>query len=215
MTRECSGPLPGDGRPTAVRHPLRHPAVRGGVVAAGVLLASGCGAGLDATTSSITSSGVGVTQYEDRIRILNALAFPPVPPLRPAPVLSVGIANDGSEPDRLTGIEVVTPEGLAPAWVEVLGPQVIPAGGMLLIGARSTPTAAYLCGTDLGPGEGVTLTFRFARAEPVTNLTTVVAPVGSYWSTGGLAVQPDSSQPAPAAPCARRPDGAAPPPIGG
>lgn len=161
-----------------------------GVVAA-ALITSGCGAGADATTQRIISSGNGVTQYSDRIRILNALVFPPVPRVRPATVLSVGLANDWTEADRLSAIELVGPAGGAqPGWVEIHGPREIPAQGVLLIGAATSPTTAYLCGGAFPPGSPVTLTYRFAYAAPVTTVTTIVAPVGGYSEAGGLAVAP-------------------------
>ena len=177
------------------------------------LLVAGCGAGTNATTTLINSPGVGVTEYADRIRILNALVFPAAPPVRPETVLSVGIANDWSESDRLTGIEVTGPSGgTTNARVEVVGPRDIPAEGMLLLTAAASPTVAYLCGDTLRPDPTVSLTFRFAYADPVT-VTTVIAPLGSYWETGGLVIPPTPLRPG-FVPCAGQP-AATVSPIGG
>lgn len=65
------------------------------------LLTAGCGAGFGATTNSISSSGVGVASYENRIRILNALVFPPVPRLRPEATASSRTASPRSRWSRV------------------------------------------------------------------------------------------------------------------
>lgn len=157
-----------------------------------VVLTAGCGAGQDAATNSVMAPpGVGVVRFDDRIRVLNALVFPSVPPVRSFAVLSTGIANDGTEPDRLVGIDVVGPDGSPrPATVAIVGPRVIPAGGVLYLTAQQATSSAYICGANLRPGTSVSLTFRFERADPVRNVTTVVAPPGGYWAQEeGLAVR--------------------------
>ena len=157
---------------------------------ASALLLTGCG-GDEAPAGSVTPAEYGVVRYAGPVRILNAIGFPAAPPARVNPVLHMAIANDAARPDQLTGIELVSADGSGPApgRVELLGERDIPAGGVLLVSSAASSTIAYVCGTELREGAKVSITLRFARAAPVTNLTTTVAPVGGYNEGQGLALR--------------------------
>jgi copper(I)-binding protein len=136
-----------------------------------VPLLAGCSAGFDATSIQPYAASDGINAESGDISVLNALVVAGEPST--TGVISTTIANRGERDDRLTG--VTSPD----ATVTLDGTRDLPAGSTVLLGS-GTDTSATLRGLTRLAGETVTLEFSFARAEPVTVRTVVMAATGDY-----------------------------------
>lgn len=151
-------------------------------------LLAGCAAGFDATASKPYAPSDGVQADSGDIRVLNALVVSGEDGrtgVVSATVVNRGDDSDGN--DRLTG--VTSPD----ATIVLAGTGDLMSGSAVTLGSGTDPTASV---TDLtkAAGETMTLEFSFARTEPVTLRTVVVAATGDYAEMGP---SPATSPPSP------------------
>jgi hypothetical protein len=136
-----------------------------------LVLATGCAAGNDAQTLQAYAPGDGVMATSGSVRVLNALVVAAAS--GGTGVVSLTIVNRGGGTERLT--DLTSPDGA----VDLTGTRDLPAGTAVRFGAGTSPSATI---GDLvkQPGQEVRLTLTFARSEPITLRTVVVAPKGAY-----------------------------------
>lgn len=139
------------------------------VVAAAVL--SACSTGFGATSVQPYAPSDGILANSGDLRILNALVVSSSGGT--TGVLSASIVNRGTRPDKLTG--VTSPDGT----VDFTGDATVTPKSAIRLGA-DTKASATMTGLTKLPGEVITLTLTFQRADPVTLRTVVVAATGEY-----------------------------------
>ena len=142
-------------------------------LAAVAALASGCGAGFDATARQSYAPAGGVQGSSGQMRVLNALVVAGDDGGRG--VVLMAVVNAGAEDEEITSVE--TDAGS----VDYTGSTTVPPGATVQLGAESDPSATV---RDLtaAPGETITVKVSFAGAEPISLRTVVVAAAGDYAS---------------------------------
>ncbi len=134
---------------------------------------AGCSAGFGATSVQPYAPSDGLLVDNGKIRILNLLVVSSS--AGTSGVVSTTIVNRGSKADALTDIS--SPDGT----VDLTGDGTIGPGAAIRLGAGTRPAATMTSVTKL-PGEVITLTLTFRRADPVTIDTVVVPANGPYAS---------------------------------
>lgn len=132
---------------------------------------AGCSAGFNATAIKPYAPSDGVLANTGDLRVLNLL----VVSTGPSGVVSTTIVNRGDHPDELT--DVTSPDGT----VDFTGDGTIAPKSAIRLGADTT-AAATISGLTKLPGEVITVTLTFRRADPLTVRTVVVAASGAYAS---------------------------------
>lgn len=138
-------------------------------------LLTGCSTGFNATSSEPYAPSDGVQAVSGDIRVLNALVV--AGSAGTTGVVGTTIANTGDRDDRLT--DITSPDGT----IVLSGSRDLPAGDAVALGAGTDPSAT-VTGLTKAVGEQITLRFSFARAEPVTVHTVVLAATGYYADFG-------------------------------
>ena len=134
---------------------------------------AGCSAGFDATSIEPYAPSDGVLANSGQLRILNALVVSSNSGT--AGVISASIVNRGTKPDEL--VDISSPDGT----VDLTGDGTLRRSSAVRLGAGTRP-AATMTGLTKLPGETITVTMTFRRADPLTIETVVVPATGPYAS---------------------------------
>jgi hypothetical protein len=139
--------------------------VRRSIAAAVVVLAvpalSSCGVSFGAQTDQVYNPSVGVDDRSGDVDVLNALIVSGTN--GSGTVIATLVDNDQQNADTLKGVAGAGAD--ASATVKVTGDTAIPAGGVLNLADGS---GVSITGKRVVPGNFVTLTFSFDRAEAIT-----------------------------------------------
>jgi hypothetical protein len=139
--------------------------VRRSIAAAAVLLAapalSSCGVSFGAQTDQVYNPSVGVDDRSGQVDVLNALIVSGTN--GSGTVVATLVNNDQQTDDTLKGVSGAgKDDGMT---VKPGGDTTIPAGGLLNL---ATKGAVTIRGQRVVPGNFVTITFSFDRAQSVT-----------------------------------------------
>ncbi len=134
---------------------------------------AGCSAGFDATSIEPYAPSDGVLANSGQLRILNALVVSSNSGT--AGVISASIVNRGTKADEL--VDISSPDGT----VDLTGDGTLRRSSAVRLGAGTRPSATMTGLTKL-PGETITVTMTFRRADPLTIETVVVPATGPYAS---------------------------------
>lgn len=139
--------------------------VRRSIAAAAVLLAapalSSCGVSFGAQTDQVYNPSVGVDDRSGQVDVLNALIVSGTD--GSGTVVATLVNNDQQTDDTLKGVSGAGKD--AGMTVRPGGDTTIPAGGLLNL---ATKGAVTIRGQRVVPGNFVTITFSFDRAQSVT-----------------------------------------------
>jgi len=139
--------------------------VRRSIAAAAVLLAapalSSCGVSFGAQTDQVYNPSVGVDDRSGQVDVLNALIVSGTN--GSGTVVATLVNNDQQTDDTLKGVAGAGKD--AGMTVKPGGDTTIPAGGLLNL---ATKGAVTIRGQRVVPGNFVTITFSFDRAQSVT-----------------------------------------------
>jgi hypothetical protein len=139
--------------------------VRRSIAAAVVVLAvpalSSCGVSFGAQTDQVYNPSVGVDDRSGDVDVLNALIVSGTN--GSGTVVATLVDNDQQNADTLKGVAGAGAD--ASATVKVTGDTAIPAGGVLNLADDS---GISITGKRVVPGNFVTVTFSFDRAEAIT-----------------------------------------------
>ena len=139
--------------------------VRRSIAAAAVLLAapalSSCGVSFGAQTDQVYNPSVGVDDRSGQVDVLNALIVSGTN--GSGAVVATLVNNDQQTDDTLKGVAGAGKD--AGMTVKPGGDTTIPAGGVLNLATRGAVT---IRGQRVVPGNFVTITFSFDRAQSVT-----------------------------------------------
>lgn len=139
--------------------------VRRSIAAAAVLLAapalSSCGVSFGAQTDQVYNPSVGVDDRSGQVDVLNALIVSGTN--GSGTVVATLVNNDQQTDDTLKGVSGAGKD--AGMTVKPGGDTTIPAGGLLNL---ATKGAVTIRGQRVVPGNFVTITFSFDRAQAVT-----------------------------------------------
>ena len=139
--------------------------VRRSIAAAAVLLAapalSSCGVSFGAQTDQVYNPSVGVDDRSGQVDVLNALIVSGTD--GSGTVVATLVNNDQRTDDTLKGVSGAGKD--AGMTVKPGGDTTIPAGGLLNL---ATKGAVTIRGQRVVPGNFVTITFSFDRAQSVT-----------------------------------------------
>jgi hypothetical protein len=139
--------------------------VRRSIAAAAVLLAapalSSCGVSFGAQTDQVYNPSVGVDDRSGQVDVLNALIVSGTN--GSGTVVATLVNNDQQTDDTLKGVAGAGKD--AGMTVKPGGDTTIPAGGVLNLATRGAVT---IRGQRVVPGNFVTITFSFDRAQSVT-----------------------------------------------
>ena len=139
--------------------------VRRSIAAAAVLLAapalSSCGVSFGAQTDQVYNPSVGVDDRSGQVDVLNALIVSGTN--GSGTVVATLVNNDQQTDDTLKGVAGAGKD--AGMTVKPGGDTTIPAGGVLNL---ATKGAVTIRGQRVVPGNFVTITFSFDRAQSVT-----------------------------------------------
>jgi hypothetical protein len=139
--------------------------VRRSIAAAVVVLAvpalSSCGVSFGAQTDQVYNPSVGVDDRSGEVDVLNALIVSGTD--GSGTVIATLVDNDQQNGDTLKGVAGAGAD--ASATVKVSGETAIPAGGVLNLADDS---GISITGKRVVPGNFVTVTFSFDRAEAIT-----------------------------------------------
>ena len=139
--------------------------VRRSIAAAAVLLAapalSSCGVSFGAQTDQVYNPSVGVDDRSGQVDVLNALIVSGTD--GSGTVVATLVNNDQQTDDTLKGVSGAGKD--AGMTVKPGGDTTIPAGGLLNL---ATKGAVTIRGQRVVPGNFVTITFSFDRAQSVT-----------------------------------------------
>ncbi|HEX2550173.1 MAG TPA: hypothetical protein VHK64_01145 [Nocardioidaceae bacterium] len=139
--------------------------VRRSIAAAAVLLAapalSSCGVSFGAQTDQVYNPSVGVDDRSGQVDVLNALIVSGTN--GSGTVVATLVNNDQQTDDTLKGVSGAGKD--AGMTVKPGGDTTIPAGGLLNL---ATKGAVTIRGQRVVPGNFVTITFSFDRAQSVT-----------------------------------------------
>jgi hypothetical protein len=139
--------------------------VRRSIAAAAVLLAapalSSCGVSFGAQTDQVYNPSVGVDDRSGQVDVLNALIVSGTD--GSGTVVATLVNNDQQTDDTLKGVAGAGKD--AGMTVKPGGDTTIPAGGVLNL---ATKGAVTIRGQRVVPGNFVTITFSFDRAQSVT-----------------------------------------------
>ena len=139
--------------------------VRRSIAAAAVLLAapalSSCGVSFGAQTDQVYNPSVGVDDRSGQVDVLNALIVSGTN--GSGAVVATLVNNDQQTDDTLKGVSGAGKD--AGMTVKPGGDTTIPAGGLLNL---ATKGAVTIRGQRVVPGNFVTITFSFDRAQSVT-----------------------------------------------
>lgn len=139
--------------------------VRRSIAAAAVLLAapalSSCGVSFGAQTDQVYNPSVGVDDRSGQVDVLNALIVSGTD--GSGTVVATLVNNDQQTDDTLKGVSGAGKD--AGMTVKPGGDTSIPAGGLLNL---ATKGAVTIRGQRVVPGNFVTITFSFDRAQSVT-----------------------------------------------
>jgi len=139
--------------------------VRRSIAAAAVLLAapalSSCGVSFGAQTDQVYNPSVGVDDRSGQVDVLNALIVSGTN--GSGTVVATLVNNDQQTDDTLKGVSGAGKD--AGMTVKPGGDTTIPAGGLLNL---ATKGAVTIHGQRVVPGNFVTITFSFDRAQSVT-----------------------------------------------
>lgn len=152
------------------RRPL---AVAGAAVALAGTLAA-CGAGPNAVTRDYYAPADGVNAIVGSMRALNALVVSPAPGGDATGFVTMGVGNNGTQPDTIT--RIVTDKGP----VELRGRREIPPQSVLLVGGPRAETQARIPNYTGKPGETVSMDIEFERNPTIRLRTVSVSPTGYY-----------------------------------
>jgi copper(I)-binding protein len=151
--------------------------VRRSIAAAVVVIAapalSACGVNFGAQTDQVYNPSAGTDDRSGEVDVLNALIVTGSPGT--GTVVAGLVNNDPQNSDQLVNVAGAGQD--VKATVTVTGPVVIPAGGLLNLAQGGGVTIA---GARIQPGNFVTLTFTFERAEAVTLDVPVMPHSGDY-----------------------------------
>jgi copper(I)-binding protein len=168
---------------TAVSRTSRRTAALGAALVLGVGgLLTGCAAGQNATTRMAYAPADGVEATVGPMKVVNVLVV--ASPDGNQGVLSMSIANTGSQPDELVGL--LTSAGS----VSYDGPTALPPGGVLDF--ASSPQKATIDNLQVKAGQTITVTVRFKNAGEAS-LQTVVYPATGAYATLTPAASPTPS----------------------
>lgn len=138
--------------------------VRRSIAAAAVLLAapalSSCGVSFGAQTDQVYNPSVGVDDRSGQVDVLNALIVSGTD--GSGTVVATLVNNDQQTDDTLKGVSGAGKD--AGMTVKPGGDTTIPAGGLLNL---ATKGAVTIRGQRVVPGNFVTITFSFDRAQSV------------------------------------------------
>ena len=133
---------------------------------------TGCSSGFDATSTQDYAPSDGIVAGDGDMRVLNALVVAAEDADDGA--VSMTVVNRGETSDRITGI-------LSDAGDVTLGGDTsLPPGGAVSFGTEEA--SATVSGLSKEPGQAVTMTVRFAKAEPLTFRTVIVTATDDYAS---------------------------------
>jgi hypothetical protein len=139
--------------------------VRRSIAAAAVLLAapalSSCGVSFGAQTDQVYTPSAGVDDRSGQVDVLNALIVSGTD--GSGTVVATLVNNDQQTDDTLKGVSGAGKD--AGMTVKPGGDTTIPAGGLLNL---ATKGAVTIRGQRVVPGNFVTITFSFDRAQSVT-----------------------------------------------
>lgn len=141
------------------------------VAACALSVLAGCSSGFGATSAQPYAPSDGILADSGDIRVLNALVV--ASDGGRAGVLSMTVANRGTRDDRLTAVS--TPD----AGVSFDGPLELPAGEAVPFTGSGEASVTFT-GLSRRAGETITIKLEFARTQPVTLRTVVVAAEGEY-----------------------------------
>jgi hypothetical protein len=151
--------------------------VRRRIAAAVVVIAapalSACGINFHAQTDQVYNPSAGTDDRSSNVDVLNALIVSGSP--GSGTVVAGLVNNDPAHSDKI--VKVTGAGQDAKAQVTVTGPVRIPAGGLLNLAQKG---GVSILGTRILPGNFVTLTFTFERAEAVTLDVPVMRHSGDY-----------------------------------
>lgn len=136
-----------------------------------VALLTGCGAGFNAQSVQTYAPADGALADNGSIRVLNALVV--AAEGATTGVISTTLVNHGDRTDRLT--DITSSSGT----VDLTGPGELRPGAAVRFSAGTTPSAT-IADLTRSPGQSVTIKLTFARSEPLTVRTVVVAASGDY-----------------------------------
>jgi copper(I)-binding protein len=141
------------------------------VAACALSALAGCSSGFGATSAQPYAPSDGILADSGDIRVLNALVV--AGDGGRSGVLSMTVANRGTRDDRITAVS--TPD----ATVRFDGPVELAAGEAVPF-TGSGEASATLTGLTRLAGQTITVKLEFARTQPVTLRTVVVAAEGDY-----------------------------------
>jgi copper(I)-binding protein len=134
---------------------------------------SSCAVSFGAQTDQVYNPSTGVDDRSGAVDVLNALVVSGT--TGSGAVIATLVNNDQQRPDELRGVAGSGSD--ASLKVTPGGATTIPAGGLLNL---ATDGRIAIRGARVAPGNFVTITFTFARAQAITVQAPVVANSSEY-----------------------------------